>query len=207
MQKRNFSARKEESADDIFQSADYFENTAKTAVETVEQSREIVPLPWTDMNDSLGTFQSLLAKDPSNLVIGKATYGPWEYISYLDTAFYDLWLLCAEQQGLGLGLGMGLIISSMITKVMFAPAIMYSQVVGVKMRLLQPDSDEMQAAMKRYQQQGVSLSKLTGVLEQGSNQDGTTKVKAYAKDSWHLSYVFDVKHLSAPSAFGLYLHD
>ncbi len=156
MQRRNFSAVKEESADDIFQSADYFQDAQKTAVEVVEQSREITPLPWTDMNDSLGTFQALLAKDPTNLVMGKTTYGMWEYINFLDTAFYDLWLLCAEQQGLGLGLGAGLIVSSMLTRAMFAPTIMYSQLVGVKMKLLQPDSDEIQASMKRYQTQGVS---------------------------------------------------
>ena len=48
------------------------------------------------MNDSLGTFQALLAKDPTNLVMGKTTYGLWEYINFLDTAFYDLWLICAE---------------------------------------------------------------------------------------------------------------
>jgi hypothetical protein len=57
MQRRNFSSVKDESADDIFQSADYFQEAVKTAAtDVVEQSREIMPLPWTDMNDTLGTL-------------------------------------------------------------------------------------------------------------------------------------------------------
>lgn len=57
MQRRNFSSVKDESADDIFQSADYFQEAVKTAAtDVVEQSREIIPMPWTDMNDTLGTL-------------------------------------------------------------------------------------------------------------------------------------------------------
>ena len=80
-----------------------------------------------------------MPKDVGNLVTGTSTYGPFEYISYLDTLFYDIWLACAEPTGLGLGLGMGLIVSSFITKSVFAPVVIYSQSVGVKMKLLQPD--------------------------------------------------------------------
>lgn len=180
-QRRNFSANKEESADDIFQSADYFQDTSKTTVEIVEQSREILPMPWTDMNDCLGTMQSLMSKDPSNVGLGQPTYGLWEYITYLDTAFYDLWLMCAEQQGLGLGLGLGLILSSAITKAIFSPVIAYSQMVGVKMKLLQPDTDEISASMKRYQQQGVSKNMYKSLCsEQRGRKDGETQDEAYA---------------------------
>lgn len=84
----------------------------------------------------------------------------WEYVSYLDTLFYELWLACAEPSGLGLGLGAGLILSSFFTKAVFTPVIIYSQMVGVKMKLMQPDNDEIMASMKRYQQQGVSQSLL-----------------------------------------------
>jgi len=80
-----------------------------------------------------------MTKDIGNIGTGTPTYGFWEYCQYLDTLFYDLWLQCAEPTGLGMGLGMGLIISSFITKGMFTPFIMYSQSVGVKMKLLQPD--------------------------------------------------------------------
>lgn len=65
-----------------------------------------------------------------------------------------MWLACAEPSGLGMGLGFGLIISSVFTKMFFAPTIAYGQVMGIKMKLLQPDQDESMAAAKRYQQQG-----------------------------------------------------
>ncbi len=102
------------------------------------------------MNDTLSTFQSLLPKDIHNIPIGQPTHGFWEFLAYLDQSFYDLWIVCAEPSGLGLGLGGGLILSSFITKAVFAPVLTYSQMVGVKMRLLQPDSDELMASMKRY---------------------------------------------------------
>lgn len=85
---------------------------------------------------------------------GQPTYGFFEYIAYCDDICYDLWLICAESHGLGLGLGMGLIVSSFITKSVFVPFLIYSQSVGVKMKLLQPDNDELIASMKRHQQAG-----------------------------------------------------
>lgn len=111
-----------------------------------------------DMNDTLCTFSSLVEKDVANLGVGTPTYGFWEYCMYLDTLFYDMWTLAAEPSGLGLGLGMGLILTSFISKSVFTPVIIYSQSVGVKMKLLQPDQDEIMASMKRYSQQGVSKS-------------------------------------------------
>ena len=109
-----------------------------------------------------------MPKDITNLTIGQPTYGFWEYVSYLDTLFYDLWLQCAEPSGLGLGLGVGLILSSFITKAAFTPVIMYSQMVGVKMRLLAPDNEDLMKSMKRYSQQGVSPFALKLKLEQRS---------------------------------------
>ena len=35
---------------------------------------------------------------------------------------------------------------------------LFQQTVGMKMKLLQPDTDEVMAAMKRHQQQGVSIT-------------------------------------------------
>lgn len=67
-----------------------------------------------------------MPKDISNITIGTPTYGFWEYVLYLDTIFYDLWLACAEPSGLGVGLGFGLIISSFMTKAAFTPFIAYS---------------------------------------------------------------------------------
>lgn len=100
-----------------------------------------------------------MPKDLSNISSGTPTYGLWEYISYLDVLFYDLWLACAEPSGLGMGLGLGLIVSSFFTKAIFSPVIIYSQMVGVKLKLLQPDNDELMASMKRYSQQGVSKTR------------------------------------------------
>ena len=92
-----------------------------------------------------------MPKDLLNLQAGTPTYGFWEYCVYLDTTFYDMWLACAEPSGLGFGLGVGLILSSFATKALFTPVMIYSQSVGVKMKLLQPDTDDVMANMKRYQ--------------------------------------------------------
>ena len=48
----------------------------------------------------------------------------WEYVQYLDTTFYDMWIYSAES--MGLGMGVGLIASSLFTKAIFAPFIIYS---------------------------------------------------------------------------------
>lgn len=93
---------------------------------------------------------SILPKDTSNIIQGVSTYGLWEYVSYLDTTFYSMWLYCAES--MGMGMGYGLLASSLFTKAIFAPFIIYSQMVGLKMKLLQPDQEEMMANMKRYTQ-------------------------------------------------------
>jgi hypothetical protein len=95
-----------------------------------------------------------------NLPTGQSTYGMWEFINYLDESFYDLWLLCAEPSGLGMGLGAGLMFSSMITRAFFSPVIIYSQMIGIKMKLLHPDNEEIQASMRRYSMQGVSTQSL-----------------------------------------------
>lgn len=89
-------------------------------------------------------------KDLGNIPGGTPTYGFWEYVMYCDDIFYGLWITCAETYGLGLGLG--LIASSFITKAVFSPTVIYSQTVGMKMKLMAPDQEEMMAAMRRYQQ-------------------------------------------------------
>jgi len=66
---------------------------------------------------------SIVAKDADNLITGVQTYGFWEYICLLDTTCYDLWIHCAD--GYGLGLGFGLIVSSLITRAIFSPFIIY----------------------------------------------------------------------------------
>lgn len=51
---RQFSAKKEASTDDIFTSADYFQQSP--VAEVVTQSHEYKMMPWQDLNDTLGTF-------------------------------------------------------------------------------------------------------------------------------------------------------
>ena len=48
----------------------------------------------------------------------------------------------------------GLMSVALLTRFMFVPLQLYSQIIGQKMKLLQPDNEESQAMMKRYNQQG-----------------------------------------------------
>ena len=66
----------------------------------------------------------MLPKDTANLVQGASTYGMWEYITYLDSTFYGLWIYAAEN--LGMGMGYGLLTTSILTKAIFTPFIIYS---------------------------------------------------------------------------------
>jgi hypothetical protein len=163
---RNFSTAGPK--DDIFESADYFkeasvdpatisgsssslDDLAETSSQVTSSltSKPIESLPYFDLNDTACAFQSVIPKDVANLATGQPTYGIFEYINYLDNLLFDLWMVCSEPTGLGMGLGFGLIVSSMISKSVFAPIILYGQSVGIKMRLLAPDSDEMMANIKR----------------------------------------------------------
>lgn len=55
---------------------------------------------------------------------------------------------------MGLGVGTGLLIASFGARLFFLPSIIYSQMVGVKQKMLGPDMDEIQANLKRYSSQG-----------------------------------------------------
>lgn len=143
----------------IFASADYFkdvkegeiassssseatQNIADAAANNMEQ------MMWLDANDSLGSSLAYMAKDVNNLVQGVRTYGFSEMLIYYETLLWDLWTFFAETQGFGMGAG--LIAASFVSRGLFAPVIIYGQTMGKKMQLLQPDSDEVMAAMKRH---------------------------------------------------------
>jgi len=81
-----------------------------------------------------------MPKDVHNLIPGQSTYGFHEYVCFLDTTFYEMWLTCAD--GWGLGLGLGLMASSLITRLIFVPSMIYAQASGLKMKLMQPDQEE-----------------------------------------------------------------
>lgn len=61
--------------------------------ETATSSAQV--MPWFDGNDSLGAFHTVLPKDVSNVAQGVSTYGPWEYVGYLDDLFYNAWMTAA----------------------------------------------------------------------------------------------------------------
>lgn len=81
-------------------------------------------MPYVDDTDTLASLMSILPKDTSNIIQGVSTYGLWEYVSYLDTTFYGMWMYTAES--MGMGMGFGLVASSLFTKAIFAPFIIYS---------------------------------------------------------------------------------
>lgn len=134
-------------------------STLEAAQESLQDAAaNVEQLMWLDSNDSMGASLAYMAKDANNLVQGVRTYGFSEILLYYETLLWDLWQFCAETQGLGMGVG--LIAASFLSRGLFAPVIVYSQTVGMKMKLLQPDTDEVMAAMKRHQQMGVRRSPL-----------------------------------------------
>jgi hypothetical protein len=134
---RNFSS-SPKTETSIFEQADYFKGEETVAVaESVAPSKDV--MPWFDTSDSLGAFQAVVPKDLENLPQGVSTYGIFEYVSYLDTLFTESWFACAQMGSMGL-MG-GLLISSLATRMVFVPLAIYSQTVGMKMKLLAPDTD------------------------------------------------------------------
>jgi len=112
--------------DSIFAAADIFkENTAQSVVENVSDSTQsLYQLPWFDSSDSLGALMAAVPKDLGNLTQGVQTYGIWESFLYLDSTAYDFWMFLGNECGLGMGLG--LIAATVLSRVMFAPSILYS---------------------------------------------------------------------------------
>ena len=89
-----------------------------------------------------------MLKDGGNISTGGSTYGVWEYISYMDGVVFESWL--SLSQSTGLGMGAGLLLTAAATRLAFVPIGMYSQITSYKLKLLQPDMDEITANMKRY---------------------------------------------------------
>ena len=72
-----------------------------------------------------------------NLPKGQSTFGMYEVVAYLDEVIVDQWFYLANE--LGLGMGVGLMVASLGARVAFLPVLMYNQISGIKMKLLQPD--------------------------------------------------------------------
>ena len=138
------------SDESIFASADYFKDVQPEEIDADSSNfldGQVLPsslkagnvdeLMWMDANDSMGTTMSLASKDVDNLVQGIQSYGFSEALVYYETLTYDTWMFFAETQGMGMGFG--LISAALACRVIFAPFIVYSQTLGMKMKLLQPD--------------------------------------------------------------------
>ena len=66
----------------------------------------------------------MLPKDLGNIANGISTYGPWEYVIYLDDLFYNAWMTTSDVSGMGLCFG--LMATCFITRLGFVPFGMYS---------------------------------------------------------------------------------
>ena len=112
-----------ESSSSIFDSAEFYQE--EDVNEIVENSNAFVAqTPWIDENDTMGAFASSLAKDTGNLPTGVSTYGPYEYICYLDNSFYEFWMTAADAGGMGLCYG--LMLTAFTTRVFLGPIALYS---------------------------------------------------------------------------------
>jgi hypothetical protein len=145
---RNFSSQPNKETS-IFEQADFYKGETPIIEETIAAKQM---MPWFDGNDSLGAFQSVMPKDISNLPQGASTFGIFEYVIYLDELFYQSWMAAAQMGNMGL-CG-GLMVTAFATRVAFMPLAIYSQMVGHKMKLLAPDTEQHMDNMKRYSKQG-----------------------------------------------------
>lgn len=107
---------------------------------------------WYDDMDTANVLNSITPTYTDNVLQGGSTYGVYELLSYLDDVFYGQWIYCAEE--LGMGLGWGLLITSFAVRLLFTPFIMYSQITGIKIKLLQPDMSELMENTKRHMKAG-----------------------------------------------------
>ena len=91
-------------------------------------------MPYLDSNDMLDSSFSVIPKDIGNLATGNPTYGLFEYIVFLDDTFFNAWMTISELGSMGLCFG--LISTAFITRLLFIPTNVYSQMIGHKMKLL-----------------------------------------------------------------------
>ena len=105
-------------------------------------------MPYLDSNDTFSSLTSMMPKDLNNLPEGITSYGFSEYLSFMDSVIYGGWMELSMTSGFGLSYG--LLVMATATRFIFLPVQLYSQIVGHKMKLLQPDMDEIRDNVKRY---------------------------------------------------------
>ena len=96
-------------------------DVSSSGVSATDSANDIM---WIDQNDSFNSLLSVMPKDLNNIVHGVQTYGFSESLIYTETAIFDLWLMFADD--LGMGLGFGLLGSAFITRLVFIPTTVYS---------------------------------------------------------------------------------
>lgn len=89
--------------------------------------------------DSGNVINAITPTHVENLVQGGSTYGMYESLAYCTDVFDMMWMSLADN---GLGMGMGLVVAAMAVRALYLPFNLYTQQVGFKMKLLQPDIDE-----------------------------------------------------------------
>ena len=107
---------------------------------------------WFDDVDSSNIINAITPINTDNVIKNGSTYGFWEVLGYCDELFYDQWIYFAED--IGVGLGAGLLITSIGARLVFLPIMVYSQISGIKVKLLQPDQEELQERYKRATKAG-----------------------------------------------------
>jgi len=78
---------------------------------------------WIDSTDSVGAFNGILLKDSANLPQGVSTYGPCEYLAYMDDLIFSSWISCAQYGGMGM-CG-GLVLTALASRAIFIPIGLY----------------------------------------------------------------------------------
>ena len=98
-------------------------------------------------SDALATIQSSLPKDLSNITTGVSTHGLSEFLTFYNDTIFHFWMTLANGN---VGYFGGLVIVSLVYRMIFFPASLYSQLIGYKMKLMRLDMEEFTANIKRY---------------------------------------------------------
>ena len=112
---------------------------------------------YMDQNDSLMSYEQVAPKVVENLPSGafvnaqgipypeNSTFGPWDYLVFLDDLTQSGWLDVAEMTGSGVGAGfIGFTLS---LRAISMPLAVYCQVFAWKMAKIKPQLAEMQQTM------------------------------------------------------------
>ena len=119
---------------------------------------------YMDQNDSLMSYEQVAPKVVENLPSGafvnaqgipypeNSTFGPWDYLVFLDDLTQSGWLDVAEMTGSGVGAGF--IGFTLFLRAISMPLAVYCQVFAWKMAKIKPQLAEMQETMGQHGKAG-----------------------------------------------------